>query len=409
MKNSNILLITENSAVWKNLQEKLMLVRTGDKIKIIDFAQAFSALETEKPSIIFICLEEKSAILKIIEFVKENLPNSILILGVENYNTDFIISMYDAGAADYVLKDSKPADILIKTVNALKVVSERESALINKKLLEDLDGISAEDGFYTEKFANELMDNLLNTGMPSSFLIVTYDELDRAMFDFEKLSDSIRSSIRNRDIVVKLRNGKFYILLEDTEIKGAEIVFEKIKKTLNGAFRIKAGLCEVSGKSFQELEQKTTVALTDAMLGANDYVIYQEKALLEEEDWTLEPENTQKDFKLFKQLFVKKMENVITPVFYKLQNTYDGTLSDTKIEQYTDENRCIFHLRSPKQTSRLTIVYPGFAKVVIYITHSGLDSPENKEYSIPLKDLTELLLTALTEDFIKDYKSCIDS
>lgn len=409
MKNSNILLITENSAVWKNLQEKLMLVRTGDKIKIIDFAQAFSALETEKPSIIFICLEEKSAILKIIEFVKENLPNSIFILGVENYNTDFIISMYDAGAADYVLKDSKPADILIKTVNALKVVSERESALINKKLLEDLDGISAEDGFYTEKFANELMDNLLNTGMPSSFLIVTYDELDRAMFDFEKLSDSIRSSIRNRDIVVKLRNGKFYILLEDTEIKGAEIVFEKIKKALNGAFRIKAGLCEVSGKSFQELEQKTTVALTDAMLGANDYVIYQEKALLEEEDWSLEPENTQKDFKLFKQLFVKKMENVITPVFYKLQNAYDGTLSDTKIEQYTDENRCIFHLRSPKQTSRLTIVYPGFAKVVIYITHSGLDSPENKEYSIPLKDLTELLLTALTEDFIKDYKSCIDS
>lgn len=99
--------------------------------------QAFSALETEKPSIIFICLEEKSAILKIIEFVKENLPNSILILGVENYNTDFIISMYDAGVADYVLKDSKPADILIKTVNALKVVSERESALINKKLLED--------------------------------------------------------------------------------------------------------------------------------------------------------------------------------------------------------------------------------------------------------------------------------
>lgn len=190
------------------------------------------------------------------------------------------------------------------------------------------------------------MDNLLNTGLPSSFLIVTYDELDRAMFDFEKLSDSIRSSIRNRDIVVKLRNGKFYILLEDTEIKGAEIVFEKIKKALNGAFRIKAGLCEVSGKSFQELEQKTTVALTDAMLGANDYVIYQEKALLEEEDWTLEPENTQKDFKLFKQLFVKKMENVITPIFYKLQNAYDGTLSDTKIEQYTDENRCIFHLRA---------------------------------------------------------------
>ena len=229
------------------------------------------------------------------------------------------------------------------------------------------------------------------------------------MFDFEKLSDSIRSSIRNRDFVIKLRNGKFYILLEDTEIKGAEIVFEKIKKALNGAFRIKAGLCEVSGKSFQELEQKTTVALTDAMLGANDYVIYQEKALFEEEDWNLEPENTQKDFKLFKQLFVKKMENVITPVFYKLQNTYDGTLSDTKIEQYVDENRCIFHLRSPKQTSRLTIVYPGFAKVVIYITHSGLDSPENKEYSIQLKDLTELLLTALTEDFIKDYKSCIDN
>lgn len=114
MENNNILLITENAAAWKNLQEKLMLVRTSDKIKTIGFEQAISVLDTEKPSIIFLCLEEKPRLRQITEFVKENLPNSILILGVENYNTDFIMSMYDAGAADYVLKDSKPADILIK-------------------------------------------------------------------------------------------------------------------------------------------------------------------------------------------------------------------------------------------------------------------------------------------------------
>ena len=146
------------------------------------------------------------------------------------------------------------------------------------------------------------------------------------------------------------------------------------------------------------------------MLSTYDFVIYQEKEISETDDWSLEPEkeNKQKDFKFFRQLFLNKMEKVITPVFYKLQNAYDGRLEDTQIEQYTNENRCIFNLKNPKQTSRLTITYPGFAKAVIYITHSGLDSPENKEYVLALKDLTELLLTALTEDFIKDFQNCIE-
>lgn len=409
MENNNILIVTENAEIWRNLQEKLMLVRNSDRLRTVDFEDAQAVILSSKPALIFLCGGEKSKLLMVLKFIKETAPLAVVILGVEIYNMDFIMSMYDEGIDDYITKDAKPADILIKAINASKTFSERTCSLLNTNLLEELDGISVEDGFYTEKFANELMDNLLNSGMSAMFLIVTYDELDRVMFDFEKLSSAIKTSVRNRDVVIKLRNGKFYILLVNTDFKGAEIVFEKIQKALNGSFRIKAGICDACGKSFRELEQKATVALTDAMLGANDYVIYQEKEMLEDDDWAVETDDRQKDFKLFKQLFVKKMENVITPVFYKLQNTYDGTLPDTKIEQYTDENRCIFHLRSPKQTSRLTIIYSGLAKVIIYITHCGLDSPENKEYAIPLKDLTELLLTALTEDFIKDYKSCIEN
>lgn len=52
----------------------------------------------------------------------------------------------------------------------------------------------------------------------------------------------------------------------------------------------------------------------------------------------------------------------------------------------------------------LRIVYPGFAKIVIYITHEGLDSPENKEIQLSLTKISQKELITIVEDFIKDFK-----
>ena len=65
-------------------------------------------------------------------------------------------------------------------------------------------------------------------------------------------------------------------------------------------------------------------------------------------------------------------------------------------------------MTNPKQTSLLKIVYPGFAKVIVYITHEGLDSPENTEISLPLNKINTKEITNIVEKFIKEFKSTIE-
>ena len=128
------------------------------------------------------------------------------------------------------------------------------------------------------------------------------------------------------------------------------------------------------------------------------------------DDWlsdeAIEPK---KDFKLFKLAFAKKLEKVISPVFYRLQKTYEDKLKNTKIEQYTNETQCVFSLINPLQRSNLKIIYPGLGKVFIYITHEGLDSPEYREIAISLNKISQKYLNDIAEDFIKEYSYVIAS
>ena len=99
-------------------------------------------------------------------------------------------------------------------------------------------------------------------------------------------------------------------------------------------------------------------------------------------------------------MFNKKLEKVITPLFYRLQKSYEEKLFDTQIEQYTNEEQCVFSLRNKKQESTLRIVYPGFSKIIVYITHAGLDSPEDSEIQLPLTKITQKELGKITENFM---------
>ena len=56
----------------------------------------------------------------------------------------------------------------------------------------------------------------------------------------------------------------------------------------------------------------------------------------------------QKNFKFFQAAFLKKLENVITPVFYQTQKIWEERLFGTKIEQSSDENQSLFILKTEK-------------------------------------------------------------
>ena len=168
-------------------------------------------------------------------------------------------------------------------------------------------------------------------------------------------------------------------------------------------FELCAGISGIANKDFKEMEKDALQALSDAMATNAEYVFAQAKEETLDE-WLDDTVDKPKNYKIFKQIFNKKLEKVITPVFFRLQKAWEEKLFETEIEQSIGDDMCVFHLKNKKQDSTLRIIYPGFAKIMISITHEGLDSPENKEIQLPLTKISQKELVGIIEDFIKDFK-----
>ena len=115
-----------------------------------------------------------------------------------------------------------------------------------------------------------------------------------------------------------------------------------------------------------------------------------------QDDW-LDTGMKNKELKLFRRIYNKKLQEVIEPVFFRLQKAHE----DKEIEQYTGAEECVFCIKN----NMVKIVYSGLGKVKIYTVYEGLDSPENTEITVPLGKLVQKELTKIVEGFIQECKS----
>lgn len=407
MIDDNILLITDNEDVAEKVLSKLVLLRESDSVAVCDYKMARKLLENPSVSVVIVhATENDEKTLKFIDSIKSNEYEMILL--VNKYEQDLILSAYDKGVSDYYSVESEPYEMLIRTVNcfksrALKIKSSRDLSL-----LKQLGVVDDETGFYKYKYSKELLDNFINSPKVQNgmFIILTLDNECKTRFSADKLSKAIKKSVRCDDIVSIVKGGKFYIILPNIDKPGAFAVVNKIQNLLGDKLIIRAGISKITGKTFERLEKESYSALSEACQ-ANETVVYLEEKVKTLDNWLDEEEKDDKHFKLFKNAYNNKLEKVIAPVFFRLQKAYEEKLFHTTISQYSDELQSVFQLKHGNQESRLKIIYPGFAKLVIYITHEGLDSPENQEISINLNEVTQKSLAKIVEDFIKEFKKTI--
>lgn len=404
-KNS-ILLISDDVNLSKVIESKLILLRANDSIVLSDYKDAVSNLKYTNADVVLI--HENNSQQVTIDLIKKIrvFKNICIILLVNNYDKDMILASYDAGIDDFTFSSAEDFELVIRTVNNIKHNSVKLQAMRNQKLLEQLNVIDELTGLYNYNYSKQVIenyidDNLLDDGI---FLAIAPSENSKVKFSIEKMAQAVLSSIRVDDTATLGRGAKLYILLPKTSVNGAIVVLNKIKANYGDDFEICAGISSISHKSFDEMEHDALQALSDAVATNAEYVIAQEKEDDTLDDWLITEDEEPKNYKIFRQIFNKKMEKVIAPVFFRLQKAWEEKLFDTQIEQFTDSEQCVFHLKNNKQDSMLRIVYPGFAKIVIYITHEGLDSPENKEIQLSLTKISQKELIKIVEDFIKEFK-----
>ncbi len=406
---SNILLVTNNKKTVDTFAGKLILLRNTDRVAYCDYADAPDIVFANNPDLVI--LHENpdfNKTLNLIKYIKTR--NCSILLLIDNYNRNNVLNAYDEGIDDYFLTTSDPSEISIRTINCIRNNNRKGKTEEYLKYMKKYGIISEVSEFYGKKYAVEVFeDSLLSKDYSKGALIViTADEDGKTNDIQQKMINAIKHSIRFNDLTANCGGTKYAILTDNSGAQGAVAVVEKIRGYINGEFSVKAGICEIKNYTYQLAEKKAMCALSDAMLSNDEIVIYAKKGNETTDDWLDVPSETTNNYKLFQHTFRRKLEKVITPVFYRMQKNYENELENTKIEQYTDEIQSVFRMTNPKQTSLLKLVYTGFTKVKININHAGLDSPENREIIISVKSLNAQTLTDILESFIQEFKTTIE-
>lgn len=398
-KENNIILISKDEAFAKNTVEKIKLLRKSDNVDFCGYSDALKRVMDSSVAVSIVKAAESDESMALIRQLKDFSP--VILLADD---ADLILDAYDAGISDFCRENVQDFELVIRIVNILK----KEITSLNydraNRLLIQKQFLDKDTGFYEYKCAQNIINNELTLRALDSgtFVVLSVGENSKSLVSSDKIAKILKQYLRKDDIVTFGQESKFYLLLPYTDFAGAVSVIEKIKSACPEGLEIKAGLSSIEGKTFEQLEKEGLKALLDATYSDSTYMIgeYQPESL---DDWLEDSEEQTKNYKLFRNLYEKKLEKVIIPVFYRIQKAYENKLTDSNIFQFVEKNQSVFHLKSRNKDSKLKILYSGLAKVTIEISHQGLDSPENKEINLSLSKINQRDLTKIVEDFVKEY------
>lgn len=411
---SNVILITNNKEVVNVLKPKLVLLREIDNILTAPFSDALKTVKKYLPEVVLLFCSgenEQEECINIIKSIKSgsSIKNTSVLLVIKDFNQDFILSAYDENVTDFLAVDADDAEVLMRTIWGFKKNTLMRDIEKQHNLLEKMGVINSLTGFYTHDFSEKIFENefvnLKKSNSDAAFLLLSAAEENKIDLTTEVFAQAIKNSTRNSDVVVHALSNRFYVLLPETNLKGMFRVLEKIKQNLGEGFKINAGVSFVGEKPFEQVQKEVLNALTEAVSTNQEVVIVTEEEKHSSVDWLDKINSTQKNFKLFKQAFAKKLDKVIAPVFFQMQKLYEEKLFNTQIEQYSNSTLSVFILKKGKNVSELKITYPGFSKINVDVIHQGLDSPENRRINLDLTELDEVRLTQILEEFIQEFKT----
>ena len=384
-----ILLVSDDNDFAQKLDEKLVFLRKNDEIIISDYASALDLIG--ECSVVLV--HENSTFEQTLSMIKDlRKKKEISIILVANSNNEnLILESADLGVDDFILANAENFEFVLRIVHNIEFSVLKQLSQGYIKLLKQVNVVDDYSGLFNFDNCQQILKEQKNG------IFMAISPCDKMKFSLDEVGFAIKFAIRKNDIAFIGRGSNFYLYLKDTDFEGAKNVFDKI----NTKIKISAGVADISGKTLEKFEKEAQDALIEAQKTGQKFVVHQTKENTLDE-WLADTKSG--NYKLFRKLFNTKLEKVITPVFYRLQKSYEDKLKNTEIIQFTTDEQCVFELKNKNIKSSLRIIYPGFAKIIVTIKHEGFDSPENSEISLPLDKITQKELVEIVENFIKEYK-----
>lgn len=403
---NNIILITDNENVAQKISKKILLLRDSDNFDTIGHSDCFDKIKKIKPILVFyhLKLNREDDFLNFVQKVRQNneIKTCSIILVYDETDENLLCSAFEKGVTDFIKTNATETEFTIRT---LWCIQKRDNIFdyTNKKdILSQLKILDKNNQVFTENYTYTILKEESKRDW-GSFVVIAPDINVRSKISPDTLMSIIKNNTRKCDILGFASDFKIYLWFKNTTKENTLKILLKIKKSLTQNFTISAGYVETKDILFDKAEELANKALSKALLKGDSFIYAIDSAKTTEKDSNkIDIEN----FKQYKESFTKKLENILSPLFYQTQKRNEEKLFETKIKQNVSENKSYFKLFHKDTESSFIVSYPGFTTINIEVIHNFFDKEEKrKKYYIDTNELNEEKIEEMLNSFIKDFQS----
>lgn len=408
---NNVLFVTNEDEIINQLSDQLILLRNIDCILIRLYTDACDTIDKDRPqSIIITCSnrEEEASCLETIKLMKKHTVVPIILV-LKEYNEEFVKLANEAGISDSLTVEYGHSEILMRTIWSLQKNEMKETHKKTQRLLEQLKIIDPKTGFYTTKqnkrvFKNEI-EYLKNNHLDAVLMAITTNKNSDLKIKKEKLDEVVKQNVRGSDIVIMHNEDTYFLILTNTNLSGAMIVWSRIGKTIGAENTVCGCVADVEENSLEKLEMLMTQGLELAHTTPNNFVAINDNVEEKQEDWLKPTDSGSHNFKLFQKIFNKKVESTIKPIFEFAKKAAKRKLKGIEFNIETTDSSIKMITSKADKVSKLAIEYSGGGFIHVSYIHEGLDSPENKTTKMEFNEIKETEIKELVDAFINEYLS----
>lgn len=397
-----LVLISDDSDFFEYIVPKLDL-RRSDELFRFSFSELPDKLHQLHSALLIINSESNQAkTLDLLNIVKGT-PS--IVFGY-NDDTKFKLNAYKAGMSAYFSLMTPDEEIKASLIPALREISSLKKKEMYRELLVKNNLITQNNEVFLS--CNFVLDSALQklnqTSSEAVLIAISPDEKSKFIIQSNQIETVVLSNIRSDDIMLNYAPNKYFILLMNTGIDKAQALWKKISSHLPEP--IYAGFAPVEKKSREEL--------------INEVLNNLHRAINQRSQVSLKSENAQREnFKFYREEYKKRLEQIITPAFYRIQQLYNDKLFNMHIEQNCNDSASELLIISKYIIGVFKITSPGFSTINIDISYNvenncyskvnknGIKSlivSDTKRIKFTREEFDSAQLQDLLEQFVSEFK-----
>lgn len=394
---NKVVLVSDDIDFFDFIKLKLEL-RRSDELYTFSFDSLLEKLHLLETAVLIVNSEgAKEKTLDLLKILK----GSPVLVSAYNEDDVYRRKCYRNGAFDFLTPLTPDAEFRSRMLPALAVSSLLEKNKRYRDILLDNNILSKNNEVFInyEYIIDKELAEINSKSKKAVFAAISPSDNKKFLLNIELIEATILNNIRCNDILMNYATSKYFLFMYDIDIPAAEKVWAKINAELPE--KVYAGFCNVLNQKRNNLINEALNKLHHAINNEKEINVSNSENVMN----NMYMPGLNSNFKMYRQEFGKKLEQVISPIFYQIQQKYSDKISGASFEHGLGEGYGTFYIKGKYSSSCFRITSPGFSKINIDITYQK-DSVnvDAKRITLEPEELEPGLLEDLLEQFILEYK-----